>query len=177
MDNKIENEVYVKHFNKRLRIKDVFVIKDERYVYQITYKRITYILKGFKIQVEFDPESKRSTQISKQNLMQMIEVYQKYYFARAASLINTHIANPLFLDLTVKLAEDRAFSYLHIQIIFKYGGVDLNKLQPTTIEQTHNLMQQSANALFLLHNLKIAHFDVKPANMVYDNTKDLLKIV
>ena len=38
-------------------------------------------------------------------------------------------------------------------------------------------MRQSANALLLLHNLEIAHFDIKPANMVYDAKKDLLKIV
>ena len=38
-------------------------------------------------------------------------------------------------------------------------------------------MRQSANALLLLHNIEIAHFDIKPANMVYDAKKDLLKIV
>jgi len=56
-------------------------------------------------------------------------------------------------------------------------GVDLNKLQSATIEQTYNLMRQSANALLLLHNLEIPHFDIKPTNMVYDTKKDLLKIV
>jgi len=62
-------------------------------------------------------------------------------------------------------------------MIFEYGGVALDKLQPATIKQTYNLMMQSTNALLLLHNLEIAHFDIKPANVVYDAKKDILKIV
>jgi len=181
MGNKIGNEVYVKRFDKKLKIENVFVVggKGTRYVYQISYEGTTYILKGFKIQVEHvDPEDKNSVKIFEQNLMKMSEVFQEYHFARAASLINIHVAKPLSLDLAVELAKDRiSSSYLHMQMIFEYGGVALDKLQPTTIKQTYNLMRQSANALLLLHNLEIAHFDIKPANMVYDTKKDLLKIV
>jgi len=181
MDNKIGNEVYVKQFGKNLKIEDVFMVGDEggRYVYQISYQETTYILKGFKIQVEhLDPEDKRSAKTFEQNLMQIGEVFQEYYFARATSLINPHVAKPLSLDLTVELTKDpTSFSYLHVQIIFEYGGVALDKLQLTTIEQIYNLMRQSANALLFLHNLEIAHFDIKPASMVYDAKKDLLKVV
>jgi len=105
-------------------------------------------------------------------------VFQEYHFGRAASLINPHVAKPLSLNLTVESAKDQAsLSYLHIQIIFEHDGVALSELQPIAIEQTYNLMRQSANALLLLHNFEIAHFDIKPANMVYDAKKDLLKIV
>ena len=144
MDNKIENEVYVKYFNKRLKTKNVFVVGDDekRYIYQISYQKVTYILKSFKIQVDYvDPESRRGIETFKQNLMQMDEVFQEYYFARAASLISPHIAKPLSLDLRVELPEDRAsLFYLHVQIIFEYGGVALNELQPTTIKQTYNMI-------------------------------------
>jgi len=181
MGNKIGNEVYVKHFNKTMKIEDVFMVGDEgrRYVYQISYQKTTYILKGFKIQVEhFDPRNRESAQIFEQNLMKMSEILQEYHFARAASLINPHVAKPLSLDLSLELAKNRSsFSYLHIQIIFEHGGVALNNLQPTTIEQTYNLMRQSANALFLLHSIGIAHFNIKSATMVYDAKKDLLKII
>jgi len=180
MNTKIGDEVYVKCFNKKLRIENLFVTEDEevRYVYQISYQGITYILKGFKIQVEFDPENRKSAESLKQNLMQMSEVFQEYYFAKAASLVNPHIVKPLSLGLTVELAKDRILSsYLDVKIILEHGGLALNKLQPTTIEQTYNLMRQSANGLLLLHNLEIAHLDIKPANMVYDDKKDLLKIV
>jgi len=126
MDNKIGNEVYVKHFNARLRIENAFVVGDEevRYIYQINYQGTTYILKGFKIQVEHvNPESRTSVERFEQIMMKMSQVFQEYYFARAASLINPHIAKPLSLNLTVELAEDRAlFYYLHVQIIYEYGG-------------------------------------------------------
>jgi len=181
MDNKIGTEVHVKYFGKNLKIENVFILEDEgtRYVYQINDQGTTYILKGFKIQVQYvDPEDRRSAKRFEQNLMQMSELFQEYYFARAASLITPHIAKPLSLGLIVEFAENQAsLSYLHVQIIFEYGGIALNKLEPTMIKQTYNLMRQSANVLLFLHNLEIAHFDIKPTNMVYDNKKDLLKIV
>jgi len=181
MNTKIENEVYVKHFGKNLKIENDFIPGNEesRYVYHISYKENTYILKGFRIPIEqFNPEDERSADFFVKSLEQISEILQEYHFARAASLISPHIASPLYLDLMVDMAKDKtSFSYMHIQIIFEYGGVALSKLQPTTIKQTYNLMRQSANALLLLHNLEIAHLDIKPDNMVYDTKKDLLKIV
>jgi len=38
-------------------------------------------------------------------------------------------------------------------------------------------MRQSANALTLLHDIGMVHFDIKPANMVYDKNNDILKII
>ena len=138
MDTKIGSEVYVKHFGKRQNIENVLMVEDKeaRYAYQISYQGTTYILKGFKIQLEYvNLENKRSIEISEQNLMQMSEIFQECYFARAASLINLHIAKPLSLNLTVELAKDRtSLSYLDVQIIFEHGGIGLNKFQPTTIE-------------------------------------------
>ena len=136
MDKKIGNEVYIKHFEKKLKIENVFVVGGEgaRYVYQISHEGTTYILKGFKIQVEHvDPEDEKSAEAFEQNLMEMSEVFQEYYFAKAASLINPHVAKPLSLDLIVELAKDRiSYSYLHVQMIFEYGGVALDKLEPPT---------------------------------------------
>ena len=137
MDSKIESEVYVKHFGKKLKIENVFVARDKetKYVYQISYQEITYILKGFKIQVgHIDPENKKGIEIFEQ----MSEMFQDYYFARAASLLNPHIAKPLSLNLTVELPKDQtSLSYLHAQIIFERDGRALDELQPTTIEQTY----------------------------------------
>jgi len=181
MNTKIESEVYVKRFGKKLKIEKAFKFGDEeaKYIYQIGYEKDTYILKGFTIEIEhIDPEDERSGEFFVKSLGEISEILQEYHFARAASLINPHIAKPLYLDFTVNLAKDKTSpSYLHIQIIFEYGGVALSNLQPTTIKQTYNLMRQSANALLSLHNLEIAHLDIKPDNMVYDAKKDLLKII
>ena len=94
-------------------------------------------------------------------------MFQEYYFARAASSFNPHIVAPLSMDFTIDLAEDKMpYFYMYIEIIFEYGGTSLNSMQPATLGLTYNLMRQSANALFLLYNLNIAHLDTKPANMI-----------
>jgi len=61
------------------------------------------------------------------------------------------------LGFIVELLKDRC-------LIFEHGGTALDELRLTGTEFTCNLMRQSANALFLLHNLGIAHFDIKPVN-------------
>ena len=181
MASKKLNNVYVQHFDKELKIEEKFTVgnEEEKYVYRIIYQDITYILKGFRIQLEqLNPDNKETAESFKESLVQISEVFQEFHFSRAACLLNPHIAKPLFLDFTVDLPEDKiSCCYMHFQIIFEYAGTALNELKPTGVELTYNLMRQSANALFLLHNLGIVHFDIKPANMVYDERKDLLKII
>jgi len=181
MNSNIVSEVYVKHFDKNLRIENQLKLGDseERYVYQISYKGDSYVLKGSRIQVEhLDSSSERSIKRFIENLEQISKIIQEYHFARAASLINPHIVKPLSLDFMVDVAKGPSpLSYLHIQIVFEHGGLSLDRGEPMTIAQIYNLMRQSANALYALHNLEIAHFDIKPANMVYNCRKDLLKIV
>jgi hypothetical protein len=80
------------------------------------------------------------------------EVFQEYFFARTASVFNPHFAKPLLLDHIIKLADDKSSpSYVYIEIIFEYAGTGLNKLGPVTLNDTYNLMRQSANALAMLH--------------------------
>ena len=181
MDNKIRSNVDLKYFGEKVEIEKEFNIgnEEERYVYQVKCKGNSYILKGFKIHLEHvTPENYKSADLFMTNLIQINEVFQEYYFAKVASLFNPHIAAPLFMDFTIDLAKSKtAYSYIYIEIIFEHGGIPLNNIKPTTLELTYNLMRQSANALFLLHNLNIAHFDIKPDNMVYDSRKDLLKII
>jgi len=174
-------KVYVQHFDEEVKIEEKFPVgnEEERYVYQISHKDKTYILKGFRIQLrQLNPDNKETVKFFEESLIQISEVFQEFHFSRAANLLNPHIAAPLFLDFKIELPKNRASCFwMHIQIIFEYGGIALGELRPTGIELTYNLMRQSANALFLLHNLGIAHLDIKPDNMVYDEEKDLLKIV
>ena len=43
-------EVYVLHFNQTIKIEEKFTTgnEEERYIYQISHKNTTYVLKGFK---------------------------------------------------------------------------------------------------------------------------------
>ena len=55
------------------------------------------------------------------SLSKICEVFQEYYFARAVSLFNLHIAVPLSMDFTIALAENKtSYSYMYIEIIFEY---------------------------------------------------------
>ena len=166
-------KVYVQHLKKEIKIEEELTVgnEEERYVYRIIHQDTIYILKGFRIQIEqLNPGNEETAESFKKSLEQISEVFQEYHFSRAASLLNPHIATPLFLDFTVELPKDKvSCSYIHIQIIFEYGGTALDELRPTGVELSYNLMRQSANVLFLLHNLQIAHFDIKPANMIYSS--------
>ena len=181
MDRKIRTNVDLKYFGERLKIEKELNIPNDnkRYVYQVSCKGNIYILKGFKIYLEhLSPGNKTSEHLFMTSLIQISEVFQEYYFAVATSSFNPHITTPLFMDFAIDLAKyGMSHSYMYIEIIFEYEGTSLTSIQPTTLELTYNLMRQSANALFLLHNLNMAHFDIKPANMVYDRKKDLLKII
>jgi len=178
---KIQTEVDLKYFNQRVRIEGDMSVDNsgERYVYKISHNNVPYILKGYKIQIEhLIPGNKASANLFKDSMTIVSEAFQEYFFARIASLFNPHFAKPLLLDYTIQLAENRfSRSYMYIEIIFEYAGTDLSKLGPVTFNDTYNLMRQSANALRFLHDIAMVHFDISPANMVYDKENDMLKII
>jgi len=178
---KIWTEVDLKCFNQRVRVEGDMSVDDsgEKYVYKVSHNNVFYVLKGYKIQIEhLVPGNKASADSFKNSMTVISEVFQEYSFARIASLFNPHFAKPLFLDHTIQLAESKYFrSYMYIEIIFEYAGIGLNKLGPVTFNDTYNFMRQSANALTLLHDIGMVHFDIKPANMVYDKNNDMLKII
>jgi len=181
METKTPNNIKVIHFNKNLKIeKDLTEdSRDRNYIYQITYKETSYVLKGNLIQLEhLDSGNKESAKLFKQSLVQVSEVFKNYHFAKIAGFFNTHIAQPLSLDYEIELAETKdSHSRMHIQVLFEYCGTTLDNLMPVNVELGYNLMRQSANALVLFHNLGVAHFDIKPSSMVYNDSKDLLQFI
>jgi len=180
-DLKLQTDVDTKYFRKQATIKKK--IKDghygNRYIYKISHEDQSYILKGFKIHLEhWNPSDKKSIDRFRETIEQINEVYQEYCFAKVACVFNPHFVKPLFLDYKIKAATGRGeYSYLYIEVIFEDGGVSLNNLKSVNIDEAYNLMRQSANALVLLHDIGIAHFDIKPDNMVYEKKNDILKII
>ena len=159
----IRSNVDLKYFYEKVKIEKEFNIEneEEKYIYQVNCKDNTYTLKAFKIHLEnLNPKSKTT-------LIQISQVFQEYCFAKTAGSFNPHIAAPLSMGFTIDLTEDEmSYSYMYIEIIFEHEGTSLSNMQATTLELTYNLMKQSVNALFLLHNLNIVHFDTKPANII-----------
>ena len=178
---KIKTEVDLKLFNQRVKIEASMSVidSDEKYTYKVSHQGVFYVLKGYKIHIEhLIPGKEVAANSFKNSIGEISEVFQEYYFAWIASLFNPHFAKPLFLDYTIELAENEySGSYMYIEIIFEYAGTSLNKLGPVTFNDAYNLMRQSANALTLLHDIAMVHFDIKPDNMVYDKNSDILKII
>lgn len=184
MEQKIPIDVaskYVMHFGEETKVEENLTADDpgKRYVYRVVHKGASYILKGYRIALErLDSANKQSVEQFKEGLVQVSEVLQEYHFAKATAPFNPHIAQPLSLNFEIEVPEEEDSSAcMHIQIVFEYAGVALDRLEPGTVEATYNLMRQSASALFLLHSLGVTDYDVKPSSMVYDSGKDLLKLV
>jgi len=182
MENlKLQTEVDIKCFGGKVTVEKNIGGTDsaKRYVYKITHKGQSYILKGFKIHLEhLNPGNEKSVDMFKEGIEEIGQVYQEYCFARAACVFNAHFVKPLFLDYTIKVASTRSsYTYMYIEIIFEDGGVSLNKLESVSIDDIYKLMRQSADALVLLHDIGIAHFDIKPENMVYEKKGDILKVI
>jgi len=176
----IRTEVGIKYFGERVKIqKESFGCSDERYVYQISFRDTKYILKGFRIQLEhLDPECRQSVDRFQESISNISEVFQEYYFSQMASKLSPHFPAPLIMDFVIEPSASRIeYSYMFIEIIFEYGGIELNIMKPITLELAYNAMKQSADAMLQLHNSGIAHLDFKPAHMLYNDEKDLLKVI
>ena len=114
MDTKIRSSVDLKYFGERVNIEKQFNIanEDERYVCQVSCKGNVYILKGFKIHLEYlSPGDKKSPNPFMTNLI----------LCKGSRFFNPHIATPLFMDFMINLAENEtSYSYMYIEIIFEY---------------------------------------------------------
>lgn len=151
----------------------------DNYIYKIVHNAVSYILKGYTIQLE---HLKSGVAETKDNFMQSLsfvqEAYREYYLAKTAAVVSPHFAKPLIIDHELQLAsDDNDTSYLYIEIIFETSGDPLSDLKEMSIDTAFNLMRQSANGLGVLHGVGLAHLDVSPNNMVYDEEKDLLQVI
>jgi len=179
MEKKLKTKATEKLFgNKKTVIKEE-IKTGKQYVYEITNEGKHYILKGFKIDVvNLEPKNPSSIKRYLEMVETIKEICQEYEFARFACTFTDHFAKPLILDYELVIPENNfSYSFLYIEIVFEYGGVSLEKLKGADVNLVYNLMRQSANAFSLLHSTGIAHLDIKPGNMVYDNKEDLLKVI
>jgi len=159
----------------------VISLTEEKYVYKLISKdNLQYILKGYKIPMS-PLDDINSAESYTEVLRQLGLVYQEFYLAKIDSAFTPHYVKPLHLatsfDPPQGAGEDGT---VYAEILFEYGGESLDsyrKKAATKIKQIYNWMRQSANALCFLHGAGISHLDIKPANMVYDEEKDLLKII
>ena len=157
---------------------------NERYVYKLEYNNKEYILKGFTF---FLPHrhcelAKYIAQMEKV-LYELQGVYGEYYLTKSASMFSSHFCKPLNIDHKLEIFPDElneSSAYI-VEILQEYGGKSLdtfaNRVPPLSLPEIFNFMYQSAHGLALLHHTGTAHLDLKPANIVYDKSNDLLKVI
>lgn len=178
MKAKLKTKVDEKLFGSRATVTKELVA-GERYVYTIKAKGISYLLKGYSICLEHLKPGDQSTRSKfMEALYHVGEAYKEYFLYRILSMFNPHFAKPLALDYEVQLAESELeFSYAHFEIIFEFAGEPLSEFAELGFSDIYNLIRQSANTLSILHNAEVAHYDIKPGNLLYDGDKNLLRVM
>jgi serine/threonine protein kinase len=152
------------------------VKENNRYICEFTCKGKYYILKGYSINIKhLDPINQKKG--FEKALEKVGSIFKEYYFTKVASVFNIHFAKPLIMDYALELINnDDSDSYLFIETIYEHGEKSLNKLE-LGIDKIYNLMQQSADAIALLHDMDITHFDIKPTHMTYNDDTNILKVI
>eukprot|EP00826_Nyctotherus_ovalis_P037047 TRINITY_DN3350_c0_g6_i1.p1 TRINITY_DN3350_c0_g6~~TRINITY_DN3350_c0_g6_i1.p1 ORF type:complete len:347 (-),score=56.45 TRINITY_DN3350_c0_g6_i1:55-1095(-) len=143
-------------------------LKNGNHAHPIIQEGTGYVSKGFKVLLN-NPKIEEGLGI-------MSRLYEEHFFTKAISSFSPHFTKPL--PISYKFGASAAqHSWMRVEILYEYGGIPLDRLESITIEQIYSLMRQSAKALALLHSLGIIHYDIKPGSMIYNDTKDLLKLI
>eukprot|EP00826_Nyctotherus_ovalis_P016454 TRINITY_DN14762_c0_g1_i12.p1 TRINITY_DN14762_c0_g1~~TRINITY_DN14762_c0_g1_i12.p1 ORF type:complete len:891 (-),score=86.97 TRINITY_DN14762_c0_g1_i12:109-2781(-) len=120
------------------------------------HKGVDYIVKGF----TFDSYKSQFVDT------ELKRINEEYFFMEAICGFSPHFTRPLFLDYVAEPG-----LHFHVEILFEYTGMALNDLKSLDVKALYNFMQQSANALLLLHNIGLAHSNIRPDCMIcHENT-------
>ena len=166
---------------EEINIKGIVEIKcikpeESKYVFEVKKGAEKYILKGVKMLLDIDPNLVDKKEFN-ETLENLKYLYQEYYFAQVASELSQHFAKSIAIDAKAIINKNSTVS-IFVEMIQKYGGIPLNKIKaPDRIEFIYNWMLQSAFALMNLHAIGISHLDIKLSNIVYDEDKDLIKLI
>eukprot|EP00826_Nyctotherus_ovalis_P055342 TRINITY_DN7340_c0_g2_i2.p1 TRINITY_DN7340_c0_g2~~TRINITY_DN7340_c0_g2_i2.p1 ORF type:complete len:375 (-),score=110.73 TRINITY_DN7340_c0_g2_i2:10-1134(-) len=159
---------------------DVISLSEDKYVYKLVKDASLYILKGYKIPVSStdDPEARSAYG---EVLRQLGLIYQEYYLAKIDNAFNPHYVRPLHLATSFEPPENPGEDgTIYAELLLEHSGDSLDtyrKKSGVKIKQVYNWMRQSANALSFLHGAGISHLDIKPSNMVYDEQRDVVRII
>jgi len=168
---KLKTEVDVKCFKEQVIVEKGLEEYGNCYTHLLNYKGINYILKGFKLYINY-------LNITKKGSVELLlnKVYQEYYLIKAMCSLNIHIAKPLGIDTCINMIGDKV-SETYVEIIFECQGTPLQDIKHLSVELIHNLMKQSATTLLWLHNLGIEYFDLRTKSMIYDSKENLLQFI
>jgi len=172
----LNTNVDTKYFGSKLLPIKTLLNTGDQYFYLVKHNETPYTVKGYKIQLNIiKPKDNLSKESFNYSLRIINEVYSEYTLNKVLSMISPHFVQPLEIDSQIDNNSDEV--YLYIEVLFEYPGEPLCNMKDIKIELVYDLMRQSANALVLLHSLKIFDFNVTTMNMLYNKDKSLLKLM
>ena len=167
-----EEKIYtgIKCFNESWNVEKVISVDDYKgnYIYQAKDKDNSYIIKGFKIQL-MDIENRKNSEMSKEGLEQIREIYEEYFFMKAASCLSPYIAKPLAMNYITD-------KYTTIEVILDCTGNTLNNIIPRTLKFLYDLIIPSAKTFSMLYQIGFKHLAIKPSHIMYNYTTNTFKL-
>eukprot|EP01022_Parablepharisma_sp_SALTPOND_P008378 TRINITY_DN135810_c0_g1_i1.p1 TRINITY_DN135810_c0_g1~~TRINITY_DN135810_c0_g1_i1.p1 ORF type:complete len:1001 (+),score=88.47 TRINITY_DN135810_c0_g1_i1:128-3004(+) len=99
--------------------------------------------------------------------------WREYYIGRILGHLTKFAVKSL--DLKKEIIEDN--QNILIELLTEYGGESLNSLENVDNTVYAKIVYQLVNALLVLEECGISHFDIKPENIVWDEESSLLKLI
>eukprot|EP01022_Parablepharisma_sp_SALTPOND_P007639 TRINITY_DN1319_c0_g1_i5.p1 TRINITY_DN1319_c0_g1~~TRINITY_DN1319_c0_g1_i5.p1 ORF type:complete len:850 (+),score=59.51 TRINITY_DN1319_c0_g1_i5:102-2552(+) len=99
---------------------------------------------------------------------------REYYIGKTLGQVSRNIVK--FLDMKqINYPEKKT---IRVELLMEYGGEDLCGIcNYLTVTEILNIAQQLLEVLALLEERGIAHFDIKPENITWDNNVQTLKLI
>jgi len=102
------------------------------------------------------------------------KILREYYIGRTFGAMSSYVAKAI--NLMLKKVEET--KKIHVEMLLEYGGSNLSQLKERFIQENFlKISSQLVAALLEAEEIGIAHFDIKPENIVYDIEKQILKII
>eukprot|EP01022_Parablepharisma_sp_SALTPOND_P023771 TRINITY_DN514_c0_g1_i1.p1 TRINITY_DN514_c0_g1~~TRINITY_DN514_c0_g1_i1.p1 ORF type:complete len:1554 (+),score=182.64 TRINITY_DN514_c0_g1_i1:102-4763(+) len=100
------------------------------------------------------------------------DVFREYYIAKTIGCITNNVIKHYNMkQISIK-------SRTRSEILMEHGGGALNDLSETLeLDDIIKILYQLVTVLSIMESRGIAHFDIKPHNMVWDKGKQLLKVI
>ncbi|MDR3543057.1 MAG: protein kinase [Desulfosporosinus sp.] len=144
------------------------ISRDSKFIFHFIHKAGDYILKQFNYTLPSPPlengHAESPNDAYARGMKDIMHALQEYYFTKCTNAVSPHFVNPLGVDMKATYSSRTNETSITIEILQEFGGNPL----PTdaSLAEMFGWMVQSANGLMTLHRLKIAHLDIKPANLV-----------
>jgi len=133
-------------------------------------------IKAYKITLKDSRELVLKILIVKANATTNLDTaIREFYISRTLSSLGIINFIKIFDMKQISL---KATGETRIEILLEYGGRDLSKIEPhLTLDEILKIEFQLLYALCVFEEIGIAHFDIKPQNMVYNRSNSILKLI